>query len=66
MLRDEDMRQISLETRSSTLAAAYTIYYELCSNNKKAISPREFYEKFRDNWEIFANMENDFQNMDCK
>lgn len=59
MYRDEKLRDdILFDQRVSIQAAAYTIYLELTSNNKKPLTPREFRDKFIDNWEIFGNMEN--------
>ena len=58
MLRDEELKDdLSYDLRTSVQAAAYTIYLEMTPSNKKAITPREFHDKFVDNWEIFANME---------
>lgn len=45
---------ILFEQRVSIQAAAYTIYLELTPNNKKPLTPREFQDKFIDNWEIFG------------
>ena len=58
MYRDDELRDdILFEQRVSIQAAAYTIYLELTPNNKKTLTPREFRDKFIDNWEIFGNME---------
>ncbi|GEM_PF-5831261 len=59
MYRDDELRDdIIFDQRVSIQAAAYTIYLQLTPNNKKPLTPREFQEKFIDNWEIFGNMEN--------
>lgn len=59
MYRDDELRDdILFDQRVSIQAAAYTIYLELTPNNKKPLTPREFRDKFIDNWEIFGNMEN--------
>ncbi len=59
MYRDDELRdEIIFDQRVSIQAAAYTIYLQLTPNNKKPLTPREFQEKFIDNWEIFGNMEN--------
>ncbi len=59
MYRDDELRdEIIFDQRVSIQAAAYTIYLQLTPNNQKPLTPREFQEKFIDNWEIFGNMEN--------
>lgn len=58
MYRDDELRdEIIFDQRVSIQAAAYTIYLQLTPNNKKPLTPREFREKFIDNWEILGNME---------
>ena len=58
MYKDDELRNdIIFDQRVSIQAAAYTIYLQLTPNNKKPLTPREFQEKFIDNWEIFGNME---------
>ncbi len=58
MYRDDELHDdILFDQRISIQAAAYTIYFQLTPNNKKPITPREFHDRFIDNWEIFANME---------
>ena len=59
MYRDDELRnKILFDERVCIQAAAYTIYLQLTPNNKKPLTPREFRDKFIDNWEIFANIEN--------
>ena len=59
MYRDDEFRnKILFDERVCIQAAAYTIYLQLTPNNKKPLTPREFRDKFIDNWEIFANIEN--------
>jgi len=58
--RDEDFfYELALSQRIDTLAATYTAYVEMTPNNKKPISQRDFYIKFKDNWEAFAILERD-------
>lgn len=58
MYRDDELRDdILFDQRVSIQAAAYTIYLQLTPSNKKPLNPREFRDKFIDNWEIFSNME---------
>lgn len=59
MYRDDELRDdILFDQRVSIQAAAYTIYLQIIPSNKKSLTPREFRDKFIDNWEIFGNMEN--------
>lgn len=52
---DEMVKELSFDQRVSIQAAAYTAYVEL--NPKKALTQREFHEKFKDNWNTFAMIE---------
>ena len=55
--RDEEIIDgLALEQRVCIQAAAYTIYVELLGN-KKALTPREYHQKFTDNWSSFMNVE---------
>ena len=63
MYRDDELRdEIMFDQRVSIQAAAYTIYLQLTPSNKKPLTPREFRDKFIDNWEIFGNMEDKDRN----
>ncbi|GAB2828810.1 hypothetical protein GCM10027176_36260 [Actinoallomurus bryophytorum] len=59
-LKDEEVvNQLSFDHRVSILAAVYTAYVELTPSNKKPVSQREFFQRYKDNWNAFANIEND-------
>lgn len=56
MYHDNEMlKKLSFDQRVSIQAAAYTVYVEL--NPKKSLTQREFHEKFKDNWDVFAMIE---------
>jgi hypothetical protein len=44
---------------TSIQEAAYVVYVQLTPANKKPISQREFYSRFRDIWELFGRIERD-------
>ena len=54
--REQMVGDIIFEQRTSILAAAYTVYMQLTSNNKKPISQRQFHREFNDNWDAFSNL----------
>lgn len=63
--RDQNViDQLSFDQRVSTQSAAYTIYVALTPSNKKPVSQREFHNLFRDNWEAFARLEDQAQDID--
>lgn len=59
--RDEEkLDSIAVDQRVCIQAAAYTAYVELLGN-KKPLSPREFHQKFTDNWTSFMDIEKEHE-----
>ncbi len=48
---------IVTDQRVSIQTATYTAYVELTPKNKKPISQREFHQIFKDNWQVFFDIE---------
>lgn len=56
MYNDNEMlKKLSFDQRVIIQSAAYSAYVEL--NPKKSLTQREFHEKFKDNWNVFAMIE---------
>lgn len=54
---EEFLQNIQFDQHVSIQAAVYAAYVELTPSNKKPISQREFHGLFRDNWQVFAALE---------
>lgn len=60
--RDEEViGQVVRDQHVTSVAAAYTVYVELTPGNKKPMSQRDFYQRFRDNWDAFLKIEAEAQ-----
>lgn len=61
MIREmEKLDDMAVDQRVCIQAATYTAYSELMGA-KKPLSPREFHQRFTDNWIVFMDLEREEQ-----